>query len=348
VLAFVMEGTGVGGVRDVPDPVASAGQLLVRPDYSGLCGTDVHMFHEGTLTRPDALPVVMGHEFTGVVEEIGPGALDRRPYPEDRPLQVGDRVAVEPMLPCGRCLRCLRGRPNLCLDWSHLGILVDGAWAELVAVPGSRAVRIPESIDPVESGLLEPLACAVNFVLDRGEVAPGDAVLVLGAGPIGLLSAQVAVAAGAGSVVVSEPNPLRRELASSVGATAVVDPVAGLPDLRELTGGREVDVVVEATGVPAAVASAITLAPSGSRVVLAGLGGSSAVPLDANLLVQKELEVRGGFASRWAFARAIDLLARERVRTAPLVSSVRHWSEALEAMKAMTGDPATCKILFRH
>lgn len=339
---FVYREPAHAEVEDVPDPELAEDGLIVQPVVSGVCGTDVHMFYEGTLTRADRRPVVMGHEFVGRVVEIGPKAFDALPYPDGGRPQVGDLVGVEPMLPCGRCPSCLRGRPNLCRDWGHLGILDHGSWADYVAVPGRRTVRISPQTDPRAAGLLEPLACAVNFVLERGQVRAGDRVVIFGGGPIGLLCAQVAVAAGA-EVAVVEPNPTRRDLATRIGAHHVV----AEPSPDAVAEALSAEVVIEASGHPSALTAAIAVAPAGGRVVLAGLGSGAPVPLDMNLLVQKELEVRGGFASRWAFGRALALIESGRVDTAALISQTVPWQQARDVIERLhAGRPDICKVLL--
>lgn len=347
--AFVMSDIGVGGRERVADPTPGPNDIIVAPAFSGLCGTDVHMFHEGALTRKTALPVVMGHEFVGTVVEVG-GGDPPRPYGDTDRLRVGDRVAVEPLLPCNGCGQCLRGRANLCSDWSHLGILADGCWADFVRVPAVRATKLPAEVSLYDAALAEPLSCAVNFIVHRGRLQPGETVLIVGAGPVGLLSVAMAKAAGAETIIVSEPQASRREQAVKIGATVTVDPLTqDLVDAtRAVTNGAGPDLVVEASGSTTAVAQAIAAAPPGSRVVLSGISAAGSASLDTNSIVTKELTVLGGFASRWAMRTGLAAIAAGHVRTDDLVTSVRTWSHAEHAMADMLADPLTCKILFDH
>jgi 2-desacetyl-2-hydroxyethyl bacteriochlorophyllide A dehydrogenase len=347
VRGFVFHSPGVGDVETVKDPQLTPDGVIIEPLVSGVCGTDVHMFYEGTLTQADSLPVVMGHEFVGRVIETGAEATARLPYPDGRGLVAGDLVGVEPMLPCGRCTNCQRGWPNLCTDWGHLGILTDGSWADFVRAPGSRVIRIDADVDVSAVGLLEPLACAVNFVLDKGELQAGQRVVIFGGGPIGLLCAQVALAASAAAVLVVEPSEQRRALARRVGATHTV--ASGEADEIRDELGTEPDLIVDASGHPAAVATAVALARPGSRLVLAGLGSGALTPMDTNAIVQKELEIRGGFASRWAFGRALALIASNSVDTAALVTKTVPWSQAADVLAELhTGNPSVCKILLSN
>lgn len=340
---FVMTGIGVGSAQSVDDPTSLRGEAIVAPLYSGLCGTDVHLFHEGMMLDEGDLPMVLGHEFVGRVVDAN-GSVTAGGVM----LRDGDLVAAEPVLPCGQCHYCARGMLNLCLNWSHLGIVRDGCWAEFVAVPGQRLTVLPDGVDVRTAALAEPLACAVNFVLDRGEVSAGQTVLVLGAGPVGLLSAAVAKAAGAAAVIVSEPQSGRRDRARAVGADVVVDPLE--EDLamiaRDLTGGVGADVIIEVTGAAPAIAQSIDIAAPGSRVVLAGLGGGSRVPIDTNALAIKQLDVRGGFASRWAMPRGLAMLAKGVLRVDSLITSEHSWADAELAMHDMVHHPDTCKIVL--
>jgi 2-desacetyl-2-hydroxyethyl bacteriochlorophyllide A dehydrogenase len=321
----------------VDDVTPTPGELVLAPDFSGVCGTDVHVFRQGAMLAGDELPLVLGHEFVGtVVDANGTDVAN------------GTRVAVEPLLPCGTCRQCRHGRPNLCFRWEHLGITRDGCWADYVSVPAERVTRLPDAVSSLDAALAEPLACAVNFVLHRGALSAGESILVLGAGPIGVLCAAVAKGAGAGLIVVSEPLDSRRARAAEAGADLTVDPTADdLPAVvDELTRGLGFDVIVEVTGSPRAIAQAVDLAAPGSRLVLAGLGSGAPVPVDTNAIARKELDIRGGFASRWAMATGLSLLADGRLSTRGLVTSVRDWADAPSAMDDLSNDPETCKILF--
>jgi 2-desacetyl-2-hydroxyethyl bacteriochlorophyllide A dehydrogenase len=274
--------------------------------------------------------------------------------PPDAPphiLRVGNAAAVEPMLPCRHCAQCEAECFNLCSDWSHLGILEDGCWADFVRAPAARVTALPDGVTPFAAALAEPLACAVNVVARRGRIARGETVLIMGAGPLGLLSVCVAKSAGAGIVVVSEPQEHRRKLATTVGADVVIDPLSqDVVDViaEHVPGPSRVDLIVEATGTKAAAAQSIMLAVPGSRIVLAGFGAAGSAPIDPNDIVMKELTVRGAFASSGAMSTGLQAIANGHVRTDGFVTSVRPWADADGAMHDMVADPGTCKILFSH
>ncbi len=344
--AFRMHGVGRGAVERVADPEPGDGEVLLEPLLSGLCSTDVHVYMEGALDG--TLPVTLGHEVVARVVAAR-AAQAWAPYAaEPAPLGEGDVVCVEPLIPCGRCARCLRGQANLCPRQTHLGITRDGSFADLVSVPALRATALPESL-PVDVAIfVEPLACALNFV-DRAGVRPGQRVLVLGAGPAGLLTVQAAAGAGA-EVIVSEVSAARRALASELGAAVVVDPRA--EDLRavldEATAGLGPDAVIEVTGNPEAVAQAVELAAPGSTVVLAGICGQRRTAIDTNAVVTREITVTGALASRWHFGRAIALLDEGRVAVDRLVSRRAPWTEADALLRTAAVDHDICKVLLTH
>lgn len=342
--AFVMRGIGDAGVETVADPVPEVADMVIAPLLSGMCGTDVHMYREGTLTRRESLPVVMGHEFVGEIADTNGHTTT---VSGDR-LAVGTKVVVEPLLPCGTCRMCLQGKQNLCIQWSHLGILRDGSWADLVTAPAARVSVVPDGVSVEAAALSEPLACAVNFVIHQGGLSAGESVLILGAGPIGLLCASIAKAAGARLVAVSEPQEYRRSRAFEAGADIVFDPSNGdlADEVLHHTQGLGFDLIVEATGAAPVVVQALEVAQPGSRVVLAGLGNAGFAQVDANTIVTKELQVRGGFASRRAMGTALSVLQSGAVRTDLLITSIQPWTEAKKVMDGGESNPKSCKNLF--
>ncbi|MHB8507844.1 MAG: zinc-dependent alcohol dehydrogenase [Candidatus Dormibacteria bacterium] len=349
--AFRLHGLGAGRVDHVPDPVPTEVDCVVRPLVTGLCSSDIHIYRQAAMVDQAALPITMGHELMGEIVAVNRGgpALDAYSVEGNPRLDRGRRVIAEPLLPCGACPNCGRGQPNLCRRWTHLGISRDGCWADLVSVPASRLVAVADDLADRDAVLVEPLACAVNFI-EKANLQPGMSVLVLGGGPAGLLTIQVARAAGASPLLLSEPNPHRRALGRRLGADFTLDPLAADFEaaLAAATSGLGPDVVIEVTGVPAAVTQAIAVAAPGSTVVLAGICGGGAPAIDADLMVLKELVVRGAVASRWHFGRAMRLLASGRVTLSPMVSDTRPWQLVAGAMDDLASNPALCKILLGH
>jgi len=347
--AYRMHGLSKSQLDDVKVPQMLPGDVLVAPEAAGVCGTDLHVLHEGVFIDFDnGLPVTMGHEVIGRVVEV-PSSGSESSLPADGlgPIRVGDRVVAEPVLNCGKCKQCIQGFPNLCFQWSHLGFLRDGVWAEQVAIPTSRLTRIPDHVEAVHGVLAEPVACALHF-LKRGDFAPGQNVVVIGGGPAGQLTALSALSAGAASVILSDPLEVRRNLALSMGVSGVVDPTqeAVQDCIDEITRGAGADLVIEIAGVPSAVTQAVILPRKGGNLVLAGICGAKSTPIDTNRIVNDEITVRGAFATRWQMSAAVDLIASKKINVAPIVSEVLDWKLAGEAMKMMATRTDLCKVVL--
>jgi len=312
VLAY--RGPGVLELEDRPQPHVRDGEVVVHVDACGICGTDLRIAAGGHRAYANALGRVPGHEISGTVLEVG----------GDLGVAVGDRVFVAPNYGCGHCRACRRRRVNLCPDMRALGITEDGAFAEYLLlgrdlVAQGNVLLVGGEADPGAVALAEPLACALRGSQACGTGA-GDVVLVYGAGPVGLLHVALARLAGAGAVVVCEPNPQRRQRAYGFGATSVVE--ANVDALREALGPDGADVVVVAAPVASAQREALELAGSGGRVnFFAGLPRDfSAVELETNLVHYKELVVTGTTASTNESCReALDLIVAGRVCTAALI-----------------------------
>ncbi len=302
---------------DVPDPEPAKGDLVVKVRAATVCGTDIRIFR-GRKTAGVRYPSVLGHEFAGeVVAPDGAGAF-----------RIGQRVCVNPAIVCGVCASCKRGDENLCENLQAIGYELDGAFAEYVRVPAAALAHgnvheIPASLAFEEAALAEPFACVINGQ-ERVGVKPGDSVVVLGAGPIGLLHVKYARFSGARKVIVSEPSADRRATALAAGADVAVDPNAD--DLgaivRDNTHGAGADVVIVAIGVPALANTALQLARRNGRVSLfAGFSVNEVAPLDVNLIHYSELTVTGAFGlARKHFERALDLIAGARIDVASFVT----------------------------
>ena len=338
---------GLGSSRldeGVAEPEPGPGEVVLEPEAAGICGTDLHVLHEGVIVDLDHdLPLTMGHEIVGRVVALGP-ALAGAPTT----LHEGDRVVAEPLLNCGHCGPCGRGLPNLCRQWSHLGFRRPGVWAERVAVPAARLTVIADHVPAEHAVLAEPLACALHF-LERARLRQGETVLVIGGGPAGQLTLLAARAAGAGRVLLSDPVAARRELATGLGADAVLDPTSDDVEatVAELTGGVGPDVVIEIAGTPAAVTQSVGLPRPGGRLVLAGICGAPMIAVATNRIVENEIDVLGAFATRWQMPAAVAVLERAALDIAPIVSQVRHWEEVGAGMADLAARPELCKVILR-
>lgn len=299
---------GVGDVRvaDEPAPVPGPGESLVQVTAVGICGSDLHWYADGgigdaTLQRP----LVLGHEFAGVI----------RGGPRD-----GERVAVDPAIPCEACELCRAGHQNLCpsVDFAGHG-RTDGALREFLAWPTELLHPLPAGVSDADGALLEPLGVALHAV-GLGHLRAGATVGVFGCGPIGLLLVRLARLAGAGLVLAADPLTHRREAAVAFGADLVWDPAAGLADLQSVVTGLGVDVAFEVAGVDEAIDAALVAARPGARVVLVGIPSGDTSTFRASVARRKGLTIVLSRRMNAIYPRAIKLVERGGVDLGPLVT----------------------------
>lgn len=306
-------------IRDVPRPTST--DVLVQVRACGVCGTDVHIMDGHYPAAPGSS---LGHEFAGVVVEVGA---------EVAGLVPGDPVAVDPNIACGRCPPCRRGDVHLCQQHQAIGVTCDGGFAEMCLVPAAQAYRLPHGFGFEHWAFAEPLSCCVHG-LDLAGIRIGESVVVLGAGAIGLIMVQLARAAGAAFLLASDPVPAKRELALQLGADEAVDPTR--TDLAEAlyAGAPEgVGVVLECVGKPETALKALQLARPGGTVVWFGVSPpGSTIPVEPYTVYRKELTIRGAFTNPHTFARAVAMLVSGRVRTEWLISHRFELSAAGEAV----------------
>ena len=328
-------------VRDVPDPGAPGpGEVRVRVQSVGICGSDVHYYEHGRIGDfVLRAPMILGHEASGVVEAVGQGV---------EALAPGDRVAMEPGVPCGDCRECMTGRYNLCRDvrfWATPPY--DGVLAENVNHPAALAFRLPEHMSTEEGALMEPLAVGVH-ACERGGVRPGCVVAVNGAGTIGCVTLLAALAYGASQVIVADVVPARLERAEKLGAAAVVD--ARSESLAEAvmaaTGGRGADVGVECSGHPGGPQTLIDASAPAGRVVLVGMGPQP-TEIDTVAAMVKEVDLATVFRYANAYPTAIELTAAGRVPVAQLVTDRFTFDDSVRAFEyARSPRPDTCKVMI--
>jgi NADPH2:quinone reductase len=325
--AAVLTGVGEIEVRDVERPDVAGDEVLIDVGACGVCMTDYHIYHGSFAVDT---PVVLGHESAGEVVAAGPD-VDR--------VAVGDRVALNPSIPCGECHYCQRGDPQLCDDMISTGgagdAVRDGSFAEYLAVP-QRGVEPVGDLPVRTAALAEPYACCVHAV-DRAALTSGDTVAVVGAGPIGLLTIMELRNRGAGEVVVSELDADRRQLALDVGADAAVDPAAGDPVEAVHDAVGRVDVAMEVVGNPDVIEQTHRMTAKGGRTVIVGVP-----PQDASIEVNPfdiyyhEIDIVGTFAlTPETFRRAIVGLRNGRIDADDLVSEQLGLEELTTAFERM-------------
>ena len=322
--AVRLEATGKLQLREVEKPVPGPGELLVRVEACGICGTDRHIYHG---EFPAKAPVTLGHEFAGIVEAVGAGVTGFRP---------GMRVTGDPNISCGGCEECRRGRVNLCRNLQAIGIHRDGGFADYVCMPESQAFALPADLDPLHGAFCEPLACCIHGV-DLAGLRAGFSAIVLGGGVIGLLTVQLARLAGATRVVLVTRSAEKRRLAESLGATATLDPGDGdvlariLAEGGLLPGGA--DVVFECAGVAETMQQAPRLARRGGTAVILGVMAQGAkIEIEPFDLLFREVALISSFVNPFTHGRAADLIASSRIKVEPLISRRIGLAEAPEAI----------------
>jgi 2-desacetyl-2-hydroxyethyl bacteriochlorophyllide A dehydrogenase len=314
--AAVWHGKGKISVEHRVPPEPSAGEVLLRTRTAGICGTDLSIYQGKFDPQRCVPPLVLGHEMCGVIERLGPGVEG---------WIVGERVVVDPLIPCGRCYACQSGFPHVCTSLQLLGIDRDGAFAEYATAQAGRLHRLPERVTDIEGALVEPVAVAVHDVR-RAQLAIGDTALVVGGGPIGLLIAMVARCAGSGLVAVSEINEQRRELADRLGFRTYSPAGERFRErfrerLREEFAGTGPDIVFDATGSAAGYQSAVDCVRVRGRVVQVGIP-KGPVEVDLRRLNFAELNIVGTRVyAPVDIEAAIGLLAGKRIATEGLVST---------------------------
>lgn len=325
----------------VPDPAPD--EVLVEVTTNGLCGSDIHFYKEGRL-GPFVVdkPYIPGHEACGVVvrEAVRPGGPRK-----------GQRVAVEPGIPCRRCALCKSGRYNLCRDVLFMSAPpVNGTFAEYVAVAADFAHPLPDAVDDESGAFVEPLSVGVQ-ACTRSGLRAASSVAVIGAGPIGLVTMLVARAFGAARAYLIDRLPSRLALAASLGADATINAAAEDPAARiaELTGGLGADFVFDASGSSAACASAPALAARGGSVTIIGWPEKASFPFRIESVIEKELDLHGTNRYANAFPRAISLLASAKVDVHPLVSHRFRLEEVTSAFAFAADHPAeTIKVMVKR
>jgi L-iditol 2-dehydrogenase len=309
---------GVGDIRTVeaPIPEPGPGEVLIRVEAAGICGTDRHLYHGEFPSTPGK---ILGHEFSGIVVGRGKGVE----------IAEGTRVACDPNVWCGQCDQCRRGRVNLCVNNVPIGIGRDGGFAEYCAFPAWKASVLPADLDPLHGAFCEPLSCTIHG-MDLGAAKPGERVLVIGGGVIGLLAVQLARLAGA-EVMLLTRNPEKQALGLRLGAHSVVGNEADAK--AHWTGGA--DLVVECAGVAETMAMAPGLARTGGRIVILGVlprGEKIAVePFD---LLFREVQLHFSFLNPFTQERAAGMIADGTVKIEPLITRKITLAEAASVIAA--------------
>jgi 2-desacetyl-2-hydroxyethyl bacteriochlorophyllide A dehydrogenase len=333
--AAVFRGPDDLRVEEVERPTCAAGEVLLQVERCGICGTDSHIVR-GRFPAPN-LPLIIGHEFSGTVVEIGAGVTHVEP---------GERATADINISCGVCYFCRHGSKLFCPYVRQLGVHDAGGMAEYVVAPAANLYTLPDSMPFDHAAFIEPLACAIHGQ-DRIGVKVGESVLIIGAGPMGLAHVVMSRLNGAAQIIVSEPDSARRQRALELGADLQVDPLAGgLDTVLEATGRRGPDVVIEAVGSTQTYTQALELVRRGGRVLAYG-----AAPPDATIEVRpfdiyaKELTIVGSYAGTYeTWPQAIDLISSGRFDPNRVIDSVRPLADVMQAIESVETDKSVVKV----
>lgn len=300
-------------VTDMEELPVGDNQVKVSVKYCGVCGTDIHIYEGNGGSLEVVPPLAIGHEFSGVVHEIGKNV---------KSVKVGDRVSVDPNDICGECYFCRNAQAHFCKNMVGIGTTYPGGFAEYVTVREKQVFKISDSLSFETAALVEPVSCCLHGI-DLCNIKTGQTVLIIGAGPIGLLMLQLAKMSGAGKIIVSEIIPEKREIALKYGATVVIDPLK--EDIGAVISANceNVGCVIECVGSIKTIEQAIEYAGRGATVMMFGL-----VALEATATIkpyeifQKELKLTASYINPYTFDRAIEVLALGKVQTDGIITDI--------------------------
>ena len=303
--AVVLSAVNKLAIAEVEKPKPGVKECLVKVLACGICGTDRHIYHG---EYPSSKPVILGHEFGGVIEEVGPGSK----------FQVGQVVSVDPNIVCGKCIDCKERRTAFCPDLTALGVNINGGLAEYVLTPDSQIYSVRKDLNPLHLAFIEPLACSIHGV-DLANLKGGEKVAILGGGVIGLLVVQLAKLAGAAEIVLVTRQKFRRDVALKIGATRVIDPISESVD----TAVTNMDVTFECAGSIETFKQSQNITRRGGSVIVLGLTASEAT-LEVNPfnIVVNELRIQGSFLNPLTQGRAAELVESGKLNLDILISKV--------------------------
>jgi 2-desacetyl-2-hydroxyethyl bacteriochlorophyllide A dehydrogenase len=329
----------------VADPDVQPDHVVVETEYAGICGTDLHIYR-GEFHDRVRFPAVTGHEFGGVIREVGRNVKD---------LKAGDRVAVDPIISCHNCPACLSGQINACRTLKLLGVDLDGGFGQYVAMPASRAFHLPDNVPMTYAPMVEMYGLG-HHILQRGQVQPGETVAILGVGKLGLCVLDVLChSAGAARAIAVDLQPLRLETARRLGAEHAIDVTHDDPVERvmDLTQGVGVDCVIECVGHyhvvkgrEAPLAQAVKMIRNGGRIVTAGLGEQLS-PVHFKTLVIKEAQIIASRVTLGEFPRALRLMSKGLLHPELLVTDQMALRDITAAFAKVDRDePGTIKVVL--
>lgn len=311
--AAVYHGSGDLRVEEVPVRKLKDNEVKIQVKYCGICGTDIHIFHGDGGCCDVTPPLVPGHEFSGVVAEVGAGV---------KTVKVGDRVTGDPNDMCGECYFCKNGMQHFCKNNIGIGTTVDGGFAEYVIMREKQAYKVSDDLSFIEAAMAEPISCCLHGI-DLCNIKAGDTVLVIGGGPIGMIMMQLAKNAGASKVIMSEPVEEKREQALKLGATKTIDPLHEDVEAVLAEYCENVNVVIECVGNVHTQADAVRFAGRGATIMYFGLAApEESFPIRPDDIFKKELHITSSYINPYSFERAIQILESGTVELESLITNV--------------------------
>lgn len=311
--AAVYHGPGDLRVEEVPVRKLKDNEVKIQVKYCGICGTDIHIFHGDGGCCDVTPPLVPGHEFSGVVAEVGAGV---------KAVKVGDRVTGDPNDMCGECYFCKNGMQHFCKNNIGIGTTVDGGFAEYVIMREKQVYKVSDDLSFIEAAMTEPISCCLHGI-DLCNIKAGDTVLVMGGGPIGMIMMQLAKNAGASKVIMSEPVEEKREQALKLGATKTIDPLHEDVEAVLAEYCENVNVVIECVGNVHTQADAVRFAGRGATIMYFGLAApEESFPIRPDDIFKKELHITSSYINPYSFERAIQILESGTVELESLITNV--------------------------
>jgi len=311
-------------VKDVPIPEIAENDVLIKLKYCGVCGTDMHIYNGEGGSYEVTPPLIMGHEFSGIVEKVGSKVSK---------VKAGDLVTVDPNDMCGNCYYCNNAMEQFCTNNIGIGTTVDGGFAEYCTVCDTQVFKYKEGIDAATAAMTEPVSCCIHGIM-LCDIKPGDEVLVIGGGPIGLIMLQLAKLAGAGKLILSEPIAEKRALAKKMGADLTINPLEEDAAAILKANCKNLNTVIECVGSVHTIQNAIDWAGKGATIMMFGLTGPAAeLKISPDVFFKKEIKLTSSFINPYTFERAISFLESGKLNVKDLITDIVDLEDSIQVFE---------------
>ena len=318
-------------------PPLGENDLLIKNMACGVCGTDVHVYNGEVGSAEVNPPIILGHEYAGIVMETGKNVVNAK---------VGDKVTLDPNIYCGKCRFCRNGKKQHCENREGLGVTIDGGFAEYSIAPDTQAFLLADDVSFEEGAMVEPLACCIHG-LELIDIRMGNTVCVIGGGAIGLLMTQLIKLSGASCIILSEPIEKRRKAGALLGADYCIDPINQnlQNEIKRITGNNGVDVVVECAGTLSATKQSFEIADAGATVLLFSVPDFHAkFDLELFDVFKKELHIQGSFINPYSNIKAVNMINSKKINIKPLITHRFGLEEMEKAIHTQTS-PEAIKVM---